>query len=108
MGWSWGTTLMATYTTQHNDKVERLVLYAPVWIRTTASLVQAGTGPIAAYRTGHARPGARRAGMTGVPEDKKADAHSGRLVRSVGGRHLGDRSGQRQDPIRRNCARPTA
>ena len=35
LGWSWGTTLMATYTTQNPDKVERLVLYAPVWIRKT-------------------------------------------------------------------------
>ena len=30
LGWSWGTTLMATYTTQNASKVERLVLYAPV------------------------------------------------------------------------------
>ena len=29
LGWSWGTTLMATYTTQNAAKVERLVLYAP-------------------------------------------------------------------------------
>ena len=34
LGWSWGTSLMATYTTQNNAKVERLVLYAPSWIRT--------------------------------------------------------------------------
>jgi pimeloyl-ACP methyl ester carboxylesterase len=33
MGHSWGTTLMATYTTQNAQKVERLVLYAPAWIR---------------------------------------------------------------------------
>ena len=26
LGWSWGTTLMATYTTGHADKVERLML----------------------------------------------------------------------------------
>jgi hypothetical protein len=41
---------MATYTTQNAQKVERLVLYAPVWIRQTASLVQAGPGPLASYR----------------------------------------------------------
>src|SRR5215467_4216438 len=51
LGWSWGTTLMATYTTQNASKVERLVLYAPVWIRTTASLVQTGPGPTPAYRS---------------------------------------------------------
>src|SRR5262249_61773551 len=33
IGWSWGTTLMATYTTQNAGKVERLVLYAPSWTR---------------------------------------------------------------------------
>src|SRR5262245_25694718 len=50
LGWSWGTTIMASYTAQNAGKVERLALYAPQWIRTTASLVQAGPGPIAAYR----------------------------------------------------------
>jgi pimeloyl-ACP methyl ester carboxylesterase len=29
LGWSWGTTIMGWYTTQNNDKVNRLVLYAP-------------------------------------------------------------------------------
>src|SRR6185312_4842648 len=71
MGWSWGTTLMATYTTQHADKVERLVLYAPVWIRQTASLVQAGPGKLGAYRT-VTRDQAKERWYTGVPEDKKA------------------------------------
>jgi len=71
LGWSWGTTLMATYTTQNANKVERLALYAPVWIRQTASLVQAGPGPLGAYRTVK-REQALGRWMTGVPEDKKA------------------------------------
>jgi pimeloyl-ACP methyl ester carboxylesterase len=71
IGWSWGTTLMSTYTTQNNSKVERLVLYAPAWIRTTPSLVQAGPGPTPAYRQ-VARDAALGRWMTGVPEDKKA------------------------------------
>jgi pimeloyl-ACP methyl ester carboxylesterase len=71
LGWSWGTTLMATYTTQNAQKVERLVLYAPVWIRQTASLVQAGPGPLAAYRMVN-REQAKQRWYTGVPEDKKA------------------------------------
>jgi pimeloyl-ACP methyl ester carboxylesterase len=70
IGWSWGTTLMATYTTQNNAKVERLVLYAPVWIRTTPSLVQTGPGPMPAYRT-VSRDAALGRWLTGVPEDKK-------------------------------------
>jgi pimeloyl-ACP methyl ester carboxylesterase len=71
LGWSWGTTLMATYTTQNPGKVERLALYAPVWIRQTASLVQTGPGPIPAYRTVR-RDAALGRWLTGVPEDKKA------------------------------------
>lgn len=71
LGWSWGTTLMATYTTQNAQKVERLVLYAPVWIRQTASLVKAGPGPLAAYRMVN-REQANERWYTGVPEDKKA------------------------------------
>jgi pimeloyl-ACP methyl ester carboxylesterase len=71
IGWSWGTTLMPTYTTGHADKVERLVLYAPVWIRQTPSLIQTGSGPLVAYRT-VTRDVAKQRWYTGVPEDKKA------------------------------------
>lgn len=71
LGWSWGTTLMATYTTQNPGKVERLALYAPSWIRQTASLVQTGPGPTPAYRTVR-RDQALGRWLTGVPEDKKA------------------------------------
>jgi len=71
IGWSWGTTLMATYTTQNAGKVERLVLYAPSWIRTTPSLVQTGPRPTPAYRMVK-REQALERWMTGVPEAKKA------------------------------------
>jgi pimeloyl-ACP methyl ester carboxylesterase len=71
IGWSWGTALMAAYTAQNGSKVERLVLYAPSWIRQTASLVQAGPGPLGAYRK-VSRDQALARWMTGVPEDKKA------------------------------------
>jgi pimeloyl-ACP methyl ester carboxylesterase len=71
LGWSWGTTTMATYTTQHPDKVERLVLYAPVWIRTTPSLIQVGPGPLPAFRL-VSQEQARERWYRGVPEDKKA------------------------------------
>ena len=70
LGWSWGTTLMATYTTQNPGKVERLVLYAPAWIRTTASLSRP-PGPLGAYRM-VAREQAKTRWLTGVPEDKQA------------------------------------
>ena len=71
LGWSWGTTLMATYTTQNASKVERLVLYAPVWIRQTPSLVQGGPGKLGAYRK-VTREQAKERWYTGVPDDKKA------------------------------------
>ena len=70
LGWSWGTTIMGAYTVQNNDKVNKLVLYAPQWIRTTASLVQTGA-KVGAYRT-VSKDAAKGRWLTGVPEDKKA------------------------------------
>jgi len=71
MAWSWGTVIAAAYTAQNNDKVERLVLYAPVWLRQTPSLVRV-EGPLGAYRTVTA-DAARQRWMTGVPADKQKD-----------------------------------
>ncbi|HEX5079305.1 MAG TPA: alpha/beta fold hydrolase [Geminicoccaceae bacterium] len=31
IGWSWGATITGMYTAAHNDKVDRLVLYAPLY-----------------------------------------------------------------------------
>ena len=50
IGHSWGTAITALYTTRHSDLVSRLVLYAPVWLRKSASLTDAG-GELGAYRT---------------------------------------------------------
>jgi pimeloyl-ACP methyl ester carboxylesterase len=72
LGWSWGTAVFQAYTSRHNEKVEKLVLYAPVWIRQTASLVQAGAGPLGAYRS-VTMVQAKERWLTGVPEDKKAE-----------------------------------
>ena len=72
LGWSWGTVTMALYTSQNNAKVNKLVLYAPVWIRTTASLVQTGPGPVAAYRT-VPMSAAKQRWLTGVAADKQKD-----------------------------------
>lgn len=68
IGWSWGTTIMATYTARHDDKVDRLVLYAPVWIAEGASPFK---GPIPAYRT-VTKEDALKRWVRGVPEDKVA------------------------------------
>lgn len=72
LGWSWGTTIMGWYTAQNNDKVNKLVLYAPQWIRqNTASLTDSGA-KLGAYRT-VSREAAKGRWLTGVAEDKKAD-----------------------------------
>jgi pimeloyl-ACP methyl ester carboxylesterase len=71
LGWSWGTSIMGWYTAQNNDKVAKLVLYAPQWIRNTASLTDGG-GKLGAYRS-VSRDAAKARWLTGVPEDKKAE-----------------------------------
>jgi pimeloyl-ACP methyl ester carboxylesterase len=50
LGWSWGTAITAYYTSKNNAKVNRLVLYAPVWLRQSKSLTDSG-GALGAYRT---------------------------------------------------------
>ena len=79
LGWSWGTTLMATYTTQNAAKVERLVLYAPAWELATR---------LRWWRSGRTDPGLsdgtdrtkRWEDAHGIADDKKASLDSGRLV----------------------------
>jgi pimeloyl-ACP methyl ester carboxylesterase len=67
IGWSWGTTIMGTYTARNNEKVERLVLYAPVWIAEGPSPFK---GDIPAYRTVKKEDALAR-WVRGVPADKK-------------------------------------
>lgn len=71
MGWSWGTTIMAGYTAAHNDKVHKLVLYAPVWLRNEPSPNDPGA-KLGAYRS-ITVAAARDRWLRGVPENKKAD-----------------------------------
>ena len=71
LGWSWGCTLMAITAIQNADKVARLMLYAPGWLRTTPSLLAAGPGPLGAYRT-VTREQAKVRWLNGVPESKQA------------------------------------
>jgi pimeloyl-ACP methyl ester carboxylesterase len=52
VGWSWGTAITSVYTAGHNDAVERLVLYAPVWDRTRSGPSPIHVdGKLGAYRT---------------------------------------------------------
>ena len=70
IGWSWGTATMSLYTTLNPDKVERLVLFAPGWLRTTPSQLRTGPGPLGAYRT-VTREQAKARWLNGVPEEKQ-------------------------------------
>jgi pimeloyl-ACP methyl ester carboxylesterase len=81
MGWSWGTSIAGTYASTHNDKLDRLVLYAPMWIFrkdqgiapvSPTQTQQAAPPPaLGAYRL-VSRDSARERWLRGVPEDKKA------------------------------------
>jgi pimeloyl-ACP methyl ester carboxylesterase len=70
MGWSWGTAIMGTYAAANPERVARLVLYAPVWVRKTPSLI-GGDGPLGAYRT-VTQEQARKRWLTGVPEAERS------------------------------------
>jgi pimeloyl-ACP methyl ester carboxylesterase len=79
MGWSWGTAIAGKYTSEHNDRVHRLVLFAPLWIFRKDAVI----APAPQATDKHAPvPGAYRLVSTdvakarwlqGVPEDKTAD-----------------------------------
>jgi pimeloyl-ACP methyl ester carboxylesterase len=71
IGWSWGTAIMGTYAAHNSTKVNRLVLYAPLWLRTAPGLV-GGDGPLGAYRT-VTKEAARKRWYTNVPEPKQKD-----------------------------------
>jgi pimeloyl-ACP methyl ester carboxylesterase len=65
IGWSWGTALMAGYTMNNNDKVNKLVLYAPLWtIKSPPPISGAG-----AYRAVTREP-ARQRGARGIPAQR--------------------------------------
>jgi pimeloyl-ACP methyl ester carboxylesterase len=71
MGFSWGTVIAGAYTAQNNDKVERLILYGPVWLRETPP-IRPVDRPLGAYRT-VTMDMARQRWLAGVPADKQAD-----------------------------------
>ncbi len=71
LGYSWGTALMGRFAADNPAVVERLVLYAPIWNRQTASLVDQG-GTIGAYRFVTQEQARARRGA-GVPEAHRAN-----------------------------------
>jgi pimeloyl-ACP methyl ester carboxylesterase len=63
---------MGLYTTTHNDKVNRLVLYAPLWAFTIRPAIGGGEAPLGAYRT-VSKDSARQRWLNGVPEPKRVE-----------------------------------
>ena len=72
VGWSWGTTLVSRFAADNPALVDRLVLYAPLWLRDPASrgAVPVPEGPLAPYRT-VTRAAARERWLAGVPADRR-------------------------------------
>ncbi len=69
IGWSWGTSIAGSYTSQHNESVNRLVLYAPAWVWQPA--ITPTGAPIPAYRL-VSKDSAKARWLKGVPEDRLA------------------------------------
>jgi pimeloyl-ACP methyl ester carboxylesterase len=99
MGWSWGTSLMARFTAENPALVERLVLYAPQWLREGPSLAAAGTsGELGAYRY-VTQAQARERWLNGVPEAKRAALiPPGWFEHWSGVTFASDPEGQRRNP----------
>lgn len=71
LGWSWGTTIVAGYTAGHNDKVNRLAMYAPVWIADSVI----SNGPpenLPAYR-GVGHDDAKARWVKGIPLERRPE-----------------------------------
>ena len=108
MGWSWGTSIAGLYTSEHNAKVSRLVLYAPQWIRNEPPAPAAANAPpLGAYRL-VSKDSAKERWLKGVAADKQADLIPPGVFDAWAERDLGDGSGGLEARIRRCCARRTA
>ena len=68
VGWSMGTTFMAKYASLSPGKVEKLVLYAPVWHEPSLKAPPYS----GAYRTG-TREAVRGFNTAGIPKDRVAE-----------------------------------
>jgi pimeloyl-ACP methyl ester carboxylesterase len=71
MGWSWGTVIAGAYAAMHPDKTERLVMYAPLWLRRIPGGLRVD-GHMGAYRA-VTLDAARQRWLTGVAVDKQKD-----------------------------------
>jgi pimeloyl-ACP methyl ester carboxylesterase len=68
MGWSWGTAIMGRYATENSDRVNRLVLYAPPWVRKAPTTTS--PAPLGAYQA-LTMEQARSRLQAGAPKEKE-------------------------------------
>jgi pimeloyl-ACP methyl ester carboxylesterase len=68
MGWSWGTAIMGRYATENSDRVNRLVLYAPPWVRKAPTTTS--SAPLGAYQAWTMEQ-ARSRLQAGAPKEKE-------------------------------------
>ena len=68
LGWSWGTTTMGSYAAQNPRRVNKLVLYAPAWLRKEP--LKLPPGPLPAYRS-VTREAAKQRWLNGVAAEKQ-------------------------------------
>jgi pimeloyl-ACP methyl ester carboxylesterase len=71
MGWSWGTVIAGAYAAQNPGTIERLVMYAPLWLRRLPGGLRVN-GPMGAYRV-VTLEAARQRWLTGVAAERQAD-----------------------------------
>ncbi len=69
IGWSWGCATMGSFAAAYPDLVERLVLFAPGWVRDGSSAADPG-GSLGAWR-GVTRAAAKERWLNGVPAAKR-------------------------------------
>lgn len=70
IGWSWGTAIMGRYAATHREKVDRLVLYAPLWQRRAEPLSTRGVDVKTAYRLVNVA-GVKSRWLAGVAQEKQ-------------------------------------
>jgi pimeloyl-ACP methyl ester carboxylesterase len=97
LGWSWGTSTMGWYAAQNPGKVEKLVLYAPLWLPSGAALADPGK-KLGAYRAVTVAD-AKARWVNGVPEAKRAALiPEGWFEQWAQATFATDPEGARQDP----------
>ncbi|MCB1541908.1 MAG: alpha/beta fold hydrolase, partial [Rhodoblastus sp.] len=50
LGWSWGTAIMAGYTQDHPSRVNKLTLFAPLWLIKGTPTIGDPSGKLGAWR----------------------------------------------------------